>query len=400
MVNYYHILGLSQSATQVEIKTAYRKLALRYHPDKNGGSSYAEERFKQISEAYRVLSNPRKKARHDWALEYETYQQTPAAWNYAPAEQETTYARPRAQHTRRKAPPLRYTSRHNIISTAWAFGIFFILAVVFASISIWNSYRLEELEAERMRQANEAYMEAEQHYQQGDILHTLTLLENIMGNSAIGTKAAALHASILNKLEKDGMQQYQNGNFMQAAQQLQLLVDHVPDYRPVALAHLVASYEGLQDYEGAVRAYKSVIKAEPRTIEARNRLARIYAEHYKDFDTALEYYKQGSDLITEQYRSEYGKAFAITVNPGKTPDSHYQLHCGMAQVYISQGMLQQAESALKWAMFLRPEEPQAFYLLGIKHREAKDMEAACQAWKKAADTGWQQAGSMLAEYCQ
>ena len=401
MVNYYHILGLSQSATQVEIKTAYRKLALRYHPDKNGGSSYAEERFKQISEAYRVLSNPRKKARHDWALEYEIYQQSQPAWTYAPTEQQATQTRrPRPPHTRRKSAPLRYTSRHNIIATAWAFGIFFILTLLVVGMSLWNSYRLDQLEAERNREAYQVYLDAEAQYQQGDISQSLALLQNAMGNTAVAPKATQLHASILQSLEAEGILQYKQGNLPRAAQLLELLIKHVKEYKPMAMAHLIAAYEGMQDYEGAIRAYKSVIKAEPRTIEARNRLGRIYAEHYKDFDTALRYYEQASELVIEQYTSEYGKAYALTVNPDRTPESHYQLHCGMAQVYISQGMLQQAESALKWAIFLRPEEPLAYYLLGIQQREAQELPTACQNWKLAANKGSEEAKSMLQDYCQ
>ena len=63
--DYYEILGVSKNASADEIKKAYRKMAIKYHPDKNPGDTNAEEMFKKAAEAYEVLSNPDKKAKYD-----------------------------------------------------------------------------------------------------------------------------------------------------------------------------------------------------------------------------------------------------------------------------------------------------------------------------------------------
>ena len=63
--DYYEVLGVARDASEDEIKRAYRKLALKYHPDHNPNNSEAEQKFKEASEAYAVLSDPEKRKQYD-----------------------------------------------------------------------------------------------------------------------------------------------------------------------------------------------------------------------------------------------------------------------------------------------------------------------------------------------
>src|SRR5574344_1327997 len=63
--DYYEVLGLSKTASEDEIKKAYRKLAIKYHPDRNPGNKEAEEKFKEAAEAYDVLHDPQKRQQYD-----------------------------------------------------------------------------------------------------------------------------------------------------------------------------------------------------------------------------------------------------------------------------------------------------------------------------------------------
>ena len=68
--NYYDILGVDKKATPEEIKSAYRKLAMKYHPDRNQGDEVAAEKFKEVNEAHETLSDQQKRAAYDYELEH------------------------------------------------------------------------------------------------------------------------------------------------------------------------------------------------------------------------------------------------------------------------------------------------------------------------------------------
>src|SRR5579864_2192181 len=78
--DYYAVLGVPRTASEKDIKTAYRKLARKYHPDVNPGDKKSEAQFKEIGEAYSVLSEPEKRKKYDrWGHDWEKIEQAQAA---------------------------------------------------------------------------------------------------------------------------------------------------------------------------------------------------------------------------------------------------------------------------------------------------------------------------------
>ncbi len=119
--SYYEILGVSETSTPEEMKKVYRKLALQYHPDKNPGNKTAEAKFKEISEAYYTLSDPKRRA------EYDEVRRTggPSAQHYASSQGfdfEDLLRQFRGQGGRSRASSSRYSGFSDIFGDIFSGG--------------------------------------------------------------------------------------------------------------------------------------------------------------------------------------------------------------------------------------------------------------------------------------
>ncbi len=158
-INYYEILGVEKNAGLRDIKKAYHKLALRYHPDRNPGLPGADQKFIEISTAYQILSDPVERARYDKSLEEGSLEQFMEYWEDLQAK-------------RRPPPPPAYYRRrftHVVYSRKTKFmGALIVLAIVFVAISIpllllRTASRQNYLEA-RILYGRKLYFEALQKY--------------------------------------------------------------------------------------------------------------------------------------------------------------------------------------------------------------------------------------------
>jgi tetratricopeptide (TPR) repeat protein len=124
MADYYEILGVSRQASSQEIKSSFKKLALLYHPDRNPGNPSAEDKFKQINEAYQVLSDSNNKLIYDLKLNGQYIPQAPVYPEYEPRE--------RRGYRYQQRPPEAYQPRFTkeqirkvyIVGTLFFVGMF------------------------------------------------------------------------------------------------------------------------------------------------------------------------------------------------------------------------------------------------------------------------------------
>ena len=125
--NYYEVLGINKTATEEEIKIAFKKLAKKYHPDKHGGNTIYEEHFKKINMAYQTLSDKNKRQRYDWKLEYISQRKNNPATN-TQRQQKRSYTPPRPQ---RQTKEQQKKNKKYIIIVVSVLTIFLTGAILF-----------------------------------------------------------------------------------------------------------------------------------------------------------------------------------------------------------------------------------------------------------------------------
>jgi DnaJ-class molecular chaperone len=137
--NYYIVLGVDNTASSAEIKTAYRQLAKKFHPDKNQGNKAAEDFFKEVQQAYGVLSDPEKRRKYDLKFSYTTTRENykksgpsvPYTGNaYQYAQQQAAYSQQRPQpapRTTTRKKPDRSENLYILLSVGIALLLLYLI---------------------------------------------------------------------------------------------------------------------------------------------------------------------------------------------------------------------------------------------------------------------------------
>ena len=135
-------------------------------------------------------------------------------------------------------------------------------------------------------------------------------------------------------------------------------------------------------------------------MDANLQIALIYTYDLKEYEKAIEFYNRAREITIKNYIEEYGKAFVLVFNPERIPESHYLLYSGLGLASKEINDNQRASEALDWAIILRPNRPEAYYLKGLLHQNIGDDDLACENWSIAHSLGLQEAGRLVMLNCK
>lgn len=383
MKNYYHILGIPEDASPEFIKAAFKLKAVQYHPDKHAGNVDMEERFKEINEAYQVLSNPYKKANHDLELQYLRFTATRQVQDCpANPHQRPPHYRPRPFY---RQPPI--SRKDNNKATLYAFALTACIAVLVMLVREFYDLYLERKYEALLKQRRESFETAQGLYADQKIRESLLLLSDL---SPFKPEEADMF-TYQNKIMEDviflGEANFERQNFAEAVRYYELVEQFSP-YRPNGLrARLALSYRQIKKPEQSLLLFKELLEAKYEVVSTLNQMAEVYHHELHDPQKAKEYLELAREVAIKEYISTFGKAYALFIHQKYIPSDHFYLFENLASLYNE---LEEAETSIgvtNWMKRVWPDSAQSFVLAGQSYEILNKRALACDQYIEAKGLG-------------
>ncbi|GAA4847537.1 J domain-containing protein [Algivirga pacifica] len=395
-ITFYDVLEVSPNVSAKELKVAYKRLAMQYHPDRHQGDTTFEEKFKEVSAAYEVLSDPSQRALYDLQLLNQQYQQSvsysamnttaryyaPDPYKYA-AYQQADWSNAEAEKERKEmVKEERFAQKWTIIIATC------ILVLIAATAQIREYYIEVELERKNAER-NEIFKDMDRYIKTGQYAEALVevyqILYQFQEDEHIDyyREATRKKFMLIQKIKRESKVSFEQEDYQGVIAMLRPMKErNLRELSGMLFYRLAYSYRFLDQPMGALDVLQYWIHKEPKNLKAYVEVAMLYAEVFQQNEIAIKYLNKAADIAIDSYKNTYGKAYAVVISPEKLSDDHFEVFYVRAKLLFQQGKYAKAIENCTWAEFVRPEAWSVYYLHGqILHHQGERREA-CEIWKK------------------
>lgn len=392
MLDYYQILGIDSTATTTEVKSAYKKLAFDYHPDRNPNNPAAEEKFKEINEAYQILSDPYKKASYDLLVSYSEQGNTTSGqqrYRTPPRkhEEKSVYDR-YAKFDWRNAPryktaPAYKIDKNYLKNQSIAFAAVAFLAILIIGAFNFSNY-LDEQEELRIQQENQLVIDAAKKlYDKGEYREAISDIVELIRKYPIRHSIYEVRESMVANLAVEAESQFNSMLYKDAVEKLEVVKDFERPMHLNTWKMLADCYNQLGDFRKAAHAYDYVLLRDEHNIELMMKLGDIYLDHLDMKSKALDYYTEARYKFKEFQGASYGDAFELIVPLETFPEIYFELFYKRGKINYELENYEEAIHDFNWAVSFRPKIAESYHLRALCRQEMGNDSRACEDLKSA-----------------
>lgn len=399
MTDHYQILGLSQTATAAQIRTAFKRLAMQYHPDRNPGNPMAEEIFKQVNEAYHILSDPLKKARYDSRFyTYETQSSTQAA------EEHWREMRRRQQQARRQyAPPKEktYTITGNYFKVqGLAFLVFLVMSGISFGIVHTASFFFNQHKQSIHRKNQLKAQEVNALFGAGKIDEAITKITLLNQTEPGEYLFRNTHDSLVNELKRVAEQSFAARNFASALKYYEYFKKYQDHGQTETLEKISVCQYNLALYPETLQSLKQLHSEKPWSLQLIYEIAQLNLNHLNNTTEAMFYFNLGEKTFRDNLEKIYGEAFMVMMNPKDIPELYYEIFVAKAKTEVSLKDYKEAGPDLELAIYLRPARPEGYKVRAELNIGRQQFRTVCADLRKAKELGATDVQELQSTYCR
>jgi tetratricopeptide (TPR) repeat protein len=392
MQDFYEVLGVGTDASPLQIKVAFKKMAMRYHPDRNPGNKEAEETFKLLNEAYHTLSDPIKRSRYDSRFHIITEELNNAYW------QEIKHRR---YQQWRQSQNYRYRVDKNYFKIqGLAFLVFLIISGFCFAVIHTAHYYVRQQQMQEWQANSKQLQYVNGLFGEGKFHDAFSMIRNMQEKDPLDFRFGFVRDSLVAALRKQADHEFRQKDFTAAVTHYLVLKNYEHPVRYETLENMSMCQYYLGNYKESLEALKHLHNQQPGDLNLVYKIGEINLEKLDNPQEALQYFTIGKKLFKSNLSRVYGNAFQIVMNPKDAPDIYYSIFKSRALANMQLGNFKDAVTDCNWAVFLRPQEGEAYYLRALANINIKNYPTACEDIARAKQFGSEPAGLLSRQYCR
>ena len=392
MQDFYEALGVSRTASQTQIKAAFKKMAMKFHPDRNPGSKQAEETFKFLNEAYHTLYDPIRRSRYDSRFHIITEEVNEAYW------QEIKYKR--YQQWRQSHDKYYRLDKNYFKIQGLAFLVFLLIAGFCFAVINTAHYYVRQQQMEKWRANTLQLQQVNGLFGEGKFHDAFNMIRTMEERDPLDFRFGFVRDSLVGALRNKADNEFRLKDFRSAVAHYLVLKNYEHPVRYETLENMSMCQYYLGNFKESLEALKHLHNQQPGDLALVYKIGAINLEKLDNPQEALQYFTMGKKLFKENLSKVYGNAFQIVMNPSDVPDIYFSIFKARALANMKVGNYIDAVTDCNWAVFLRPQDGEGYYLRAIANINTKDFVAVCEDSHRARELGSEQAVVLGKRYCR